>query len=387
MKPSEYQPFDPQVHEYVDGRMSADAERDFVRKLERNPELKKQVESLQKALELLHTLPVQEPKPGFDERVIGRIREEELADRARKQIASAPVPMWQHIVQVGLGAAAAALVFAIIGVPGYFDSEPDPTDMISQGGGGELRVSATEEDLLPALADQRSRFESMRRSVACTRVDDPHEQRELIMLELEYADLQRRNSWLQGQVADLSPSSRAEYEGFIASMDEALALIQDEVSASLQESRAVDMAVIKSALAKVPALRGKVESVRLVNNSGEIVPPGNERIAVGNYDDVDLYALVRRAEYRHDHASVIDAARVYRDRMKTGTFKIHSSAAEVAAYLRLGQDREAATVFNQQFKADYDEDLSKEQMTILRGLMTDAEWSQLAKAREALRNE
>lgn len=385
MEPSDYQPFDPQVHEYVDGRMSADGERDFERKLERNPELKKQVDSLRKALELLHALPVEQPKEGFDQRVIGRVREVELAERARKQIVSAPVPMWQHVVQVGLGAAAAALVFAVFGFPGLFDSEETP-NLPGTGGGDVAVVTATEEDLLPALADQRSRFESMRRSVSCTRISDPHAQRELIMLELQYSDLERRNVWLQTQVADLPAGSRAEYERYITSLDEALALIQQEVSNSLQESRAVDMATVDSALSKVPELHGKVERVRVMNDSGEIVPGGSERIASGNYDDVDLYALVRRAEYRHDHAAVIDAAQVYRTHMKSGEFKDHANASAVAAHLRLGQSREAAERFRKDF-ADYDEDLTPAEMKIVRGLLTDAEWDQLTKARESLRSE
>jgi len=40
MEPAEYKPFAPEVHEYVDGRMSAEAERDFECCLGVNFELK-----------------------------------------------------------------------------------------------------------------------------------------------------------------------------------------------------------------------------------------------------------------------------------------------------------------------------------------------------------
>lgn len=389
MEPSDYQPFDPQVHEYVDGRMSADAERDFARKLERNPELKKQVESLQKALELLHTLPVEEPKEGFDKRVIGRVKEEELAERARKQIVSAPVPMWQHVVQVGLGAAAAALVFAIIGVPGYFSSTDVP-ELPGSGGGEVARVTATEADLLPALADHRARFESMRRSVSCTRIDDPHEQRELMMLELQYSDLERRNIWLRENVADLPTETRAEYDRFINSLDEALTVIQNEISASLRETRAMDMGVIDSALGSVYSPRGAIENFHVSQNSGQLVPE-NELAATGSLDEVAVYSLLRRAEYRHDYLAVLDAADTYSNmlkdnRLETGHLKHHVNANAISACLRLGQAVEAAKRFKAAF-GDYDEDVSAEQMKVVRGLLTDAEWKRLTAARESLRNE
>lgn len=384
MKPSDYQPFDPQVHEYVDGRMSADAERDFARRIEASPELKRQVESLRKALELLHTLPADEPRPDFNERVIGRVREEELAERARKQIVSAPVPIWQHVVQVGLGAAAAALVFALVGVPGLFQPDDD-VDLSGSGGGEVARVTATEDDLLPVLADHVTRFESMRRSVSCTRVEDPHQQRELIMLELQYADLERRNLWLMNEVGQLPSGSSVEYQRFITELDTALTAIQAEITTSLQESRPVDMALIQGALEKVPSLSGKVSHFQLSNRSGEIVPE-SERIAAGNFTDVDLYALVRRAEYRHDHAAVLDAGQVYRTHMKSGRFLDHTNASAVAALLRLGSDREAAERFAADF-GDYDEDLSIKQMKIVRGLLTQAEWTRLNAARDALRSE
>ncbi|MBZ0138130.1 MAG: hypothetical protein K8I27_17370 [Planctomycetes bacterium] len=385
MEPSDYQPFDPQLHDYVDGRMSADDERDFARKLERNPELKKQAEALGKALALLKTLPVLEPKAGFDDRVIGRVREEKLAERARSQIVSAPVPIWQHIVQVGLGAAAAALVLAVIGVPGMF--APDDEINLSSSGGEDVaaRVMPAEADLLPVLADHRARFESLHRSVACTRVDDPHEQRKLIALELEYSDLERRNRWLREAISDLPANRRLEYADFLDALEAALATIQHEVSASLQESRPVDVAAIEKAMGAVRTPRGEIEHYQLSLNSGELAPE-DERVGADSLDDVAMYSLVRRAEYRHDHRAVLDAVRFYARNMQTGRFRHHANASAVGAYLRLGQDREAAARFAADF-GDYDEDLTPEQLQVIRGMLTEHELERLNTARQALRNE
>jgi hypothetical protein len=383
MKPSDYQPFDADVHEYVDGRMTADAERDFERRLERNPELKQQVDGLRKALQALRELPVRQPAEGFDERVMARIRELELADRARQQIVSAPVPLWQHVVQVGLGAAAAALVFAIVGMPGLFDGS-DALDLPQNGGGDVARVSATEQDLLPALADQHARFESMRRSIACTRVSDPFEQRELLSMELQNSELSRRNAWLRVQVAELPANQRAPYDRFLATLDDALNTLGDEITASQQEGRPVNMSVVDGALARVQSPRGPIEHVRISNNSGQLVPEG-ERVGARNLDDVALYSLVRRAEYRHDHESVIDAVEVYLAHMKTGRYKQHAIASAIAAHLRLGQDREAAARFTG--LGEYDEDIAPGQLDTLRGMLTQAEFTRLNAARKALRGE
>jgi hypothetical protein len=140
MEPSDYKPFAPEAHE------------------QNNAELKSQVDALKRSIEVLRAMPVQEPKPGFDERVIGRIREAELAERARKQIIAAPMPLWQHVVQVGLGAAAAAMVLLVIGVPGMFG---DDTQLAGSGGSPVNMVAPTEGDLLPALADHNARFDSL----------------------------------------------------------------------------------------------------------------------------------------------------------------------------------------------------------------------------------
>ncbi|MCA8913873.1 MAG: hypothetical protein KDB90_00575 [Planctomycetes bacterium] len=385
MEPSDYKPFSSDVHDYVGGRMSAEAERDFERKLSTNAELKSQVDLLRKSLDLLHTLPMQEPKEGFDQRVIGRIREEELADRARKQIAAAPAPMWQHIVQVGLGAAAAALVLAVIGVPGMFK---DDTDRIEGTGGAApvARVSATEDDLLPALADHNARFESLRRNVAHTSVSDPDLQRQFIAMELQYSDLQRRNRWLADQVTGLPSGKRAQYERFLEKLDAALATVNAEVSDSGVDRRPVDMTAVLAALDHVQSLQGEVTQYTLSANGGSIVPDGSlQQTDTGRLGEVSLYALVRRADYRHDHAAVIDAAGIYISKFPQGYFADEANAALIAAHLRLGEDDAAAQQFKTAF-GDYDEDLKEGQLEMVRGLLGSTEFERLNAARKALRN-
>jgi hypothetical protein len=386
MEPADYQPFAPEVHDYVGGRMTAEAERDFERTLGGNAELKRQVDLLRKSLDLLHSVPMQEPKEGFDQRVIGRIREEELADRARKQIVAAPAPLWQHIVQVGLGAAAAALVLAIVGVPGMFQDDTDKLD----GTGGEAsapvaRVSATEDDLLPALADHNERFESLRRNVAHTSVSDPDLQRQFISMELQYSDLQRRNRWLADQVALLPPGKRAKYEPFLKNLEQALAAVDQEISQSTGDRRAVDMQAVMAALDPVQALRGEVAKYKLSANGGSIVPDSSTQPAdTGKLAEVGLYALVRRADYRHDCVAVIDAADVYVRKFPQGYFVDEANAAGVAANLRLGDDAAAARLFLEKF-GDYDEDLAPGQLEIVRGLLTSDELERLEVARKAQR--
>lgn len=386
MEPADYKPFAPEVHEYVDGRMSAEAERDFERGLGSNPELKRQVEALRRSIELLGDLPVQQPREGFDQRVIGRIREEELAERARRQIMPAAAPLWQHVVQVGLGAAAAALVLAVFGLPGMFSGEPENTEGLS-GAAPVARVTATEDDLLPALADHSARFDTLRRNVAAVRIDDPDLQRQLIAMELQYSDLGRRNAWLTEQLGELPSGTRNGYAEYIARLDAALQAVNEEVASSRAERRPVDMAAIRAALAEVPAPAGKLSEYRISVRGASPLP--DARVAAmaddgQRLDEITLYSLVRQADYRHDHAAVIEAADFYLKWQNRGRFTDQANAAAIAAHLRLGRDLDAGRRFRAQF-GDYDEDLQPGQLELVRALLSDEEFTRLQAARAALR--
>lgn len=387
MKPSEYQPFAPEVHDYVGGRMTAEAERDFTRKLERNSELKQQVESLRRSMELLGSLPMHEPKPGFDERVIGRIREAELVDRARAQLRIAPTPIWQHAVQIGLGAAAAALVLALVGMPGMFSGDENDT-LDGYGGGDVARVTASEDDLLPALADQQARFDSLRRNVTHTRVSDPDMQRQLIAMELQYSDLVRRNRWLADEIAGLPANQRDQYLQRIEQMDAALQAVTDEISRSRTERDVLNMPAVVSALNKVSEPSGKLVHYRVSVTSGSPVE-SDPMLQVGDYkalDEITLYSLVRKAEYRHDYQAMIEAADFYLKWQSKGRFKDHANASAIAANLRLGRDNAAAKRFMDSF-GEYDEDMAEGQFELIRGLLTEAELTRLIAARKTLRDD
>lgn len=384
MKPADYKPFPPEVHEYVDGRLTSSDEREFERRMAGNEQLRGQVRSLQAALGLLHGLPVKDPGDSFDARVIGRVREEELAERARSQIIPAPTPLWKHVVQIGAGAMAAALVFALVGFPGLFGGG----ESISvEDGASLLAARPTEDDLLPALADHKSRFESLARNVSTTSAADPRSQRRLIALELEHSDLVRRNRWLASQVEELPSDSRAGYREFIDSLDEALDAIDAEMTESRSENRAVNLSLIRRALDEVAAPQGHVSEFEILRHSGELVQAGPE-INVGTPrapDEIGLYSLVRRADYRHDHGAVVDAADIYLKHFPRGRFSDHAHAAALAALLKLGDGAAAARRFIDAF-GEYDEDIEAHRQQVVRGLLTDEEYQRLVRLRQQFRD-
>ena len=102
-------------------------------------------------------------------------------------------------------------------------------------------------------------------------------------------------------------------------------------------------------------------------------------------DEVTLYALVRKAEYRHDFEAVIETADFYLSRQGAGRFKDQANASVIAANLRLGRDEDAARRFIDTF-GQYDEDMSSSQREVIRGFLSDSEYKRLLEARKALRD-
>ncbi|MBK8208166.1 MAG: hypothetical protein IPK87_15425 [Planctomycetes bacterium] len=381
MEASEYQPYPPEIHDFVDGRMDADAERAFRRRMETNAALAEQVEQLRHAIKLLHEIPAKQPPAGFDERLIGRIREEELADRARTRILPAPRPLWQHVVQVGIGAVAAALVLAVIGVPGMWDTN-DP-EIEGTGGLVSDAVAPTEEDLLPSLGDHYERFDSLRRNVSAMRVIDIDQQRQVLRIEMDSSDLVRRNLWLAGEVSRLPANRRVEYVTFLSQLDSALSAVDTEISASSRDLRAVDLARLEAALAGVKAPGTLQEGYLLATRRS--VPDPRGMVAEGEQPlELQLYASIRRADYRHDPQGVIDAADELLRRRGRSEFKDYAHAAKVEALIRLNRDAEAAKYFNDSFSA-FDSDLSEQQQAMLRAFFKDGDKLRLQAAREALK--
>jgi hypothetical protein len=379
MKPGDTEHFAQDVHDYVDGRMSADDERDFKRRLNADPVLREQVESLRAALKVLHDLPPCTLPPGFEARLLERLRQEELAERARKRILPAPAPWWQPVVQIGIGAAAAAVLLLVIGVPGLrgvSDADSALYGPIGQG------ADPLEADLLPKLAEQYTRFESLRRNVTYTQVPDSDKQREMLRLELQLSGLLGGNPWLAGEVARLPAAERVEYLNFIRGMENALERVENEISDSRRSRRAVDMPSVRHALHEVQTPQTLTRGYRvrvLTEQSGGV---NLADVAVG--DEVRMYAKVRQADYRHDPREMLGAANAYlRTFGSRGTFSDHAAVAAVAALLRMGREREAAMRFNSQFP-EFEDGLSLLGSAALNGLFTTDEKQRLQSARNAL---
>lgn len=382
MEASEYQPFPPEIHEFVDGRMDAETERAFRRRMEGNAALAAQVEQLQGALKLLRELPVKAPPPDFDKRVIGRIREEELAERARGRILRAHTPLWQHAVQVGAGAVAAALVLAVVGVPGLWQREPDVT-----GTGGALigaEFTPTEEDLLPALGDHLERTERLRRNVNAAGSQEPAVMRQLLRIELESSDLARRNQWLEGEVMRLPAARRMDYMAFLGSLGAAIETLDTEIIESNRAGRPVDAGRIRAALDKVAA--PDVLSGGYSISSRGTLPDSRGLVAAVESEtkEMRLFARVRRAEYRHDPQGVLQAADEFLAEVNQYGLSDHVRAARVRALLDLDRDPEAARYFNEAF-AEEDYDIPQATQAMLRAYFKDSEKLRLQSAREALK--
>ncbi len=375
MKPADYQPFPPEVHDFVDGRLSAEAERDFERRMAANPQLREQVESLRKAINLLRDLPPAAPAVDFDKKVIGRIREEELADRARRRIVASPRPLWQHAVQVAAGAMAASLVLALIGLPGVFETEPV---LPGSGGGMEVaQVAPTESDLLPVLGDHYERFASLRRNVGGTTLDNADLQRQLLRIELEASDLPRRQRWLMPLVAELPMDRRIEYENFLQEMDRALRVLETEVNSSK-----VDLGRVRAGLQAVNVPQDLVGGYEIVARAGM---PTTRRLVhdAGVPEELQHYAEVRAADYRHDPRGVIAAADAYLGRWNQGHLADEARAARVGALLRLGRNSEAARYFDEAFSR-HSRDWTRRQSDLFGEFFTDGQKYTLFNALRAL---
>ncbi|NUO16344.1 MAG: hypothetical protein HUU03_07870, partial [Planctomycetaceae bacterium] len=128
MEPSEYAPLPREAHEYIDGQLSAEAERDFERRLERDPALKQRLAEVQAARRMLQSVALCEVPAGFDEGVYERLKYVDLARSAREKLVSARPPLWQRALQVGAGALAASVVLALVGLPGLSGPGQAPLD-------------------------------------------------------------------------------------------------------------------------------------------------------------------------------------------------------------------------------------------------------------------
>lgn len=387
MEPADYQPLPQEAHDFIEGRLGADAERDFRRRLERDENLRKQVERVRATVALLRGLPVKQPGEGFADRVLGRIRDGELVERARKRITAARTPLWQHIAQVGAGAVAAALVLAVVGVPGMFGGPVEEPATPAVATVELAAVEAGEEDLLPVLGDQYERYRRLTQQVAFVPVENADTQRELLRMELELSDLVRRNRWLSGEITSLPAERRREYRRFLDDLDNALTALDRELTDSAAESRPARTEAMGKALAEVsvPArLREECRYTIVRSGTGPSGELGRSRVAAGAGDaEVKAYCAIREALYNHDLERVVAAAQAYRASFSRGRFVKPAALQSTAALLRLGRPSEAAQAYEAAFPR-YDEELSGADAALVHSLLAADELEALRRARVVL---
>ncbi|MBE7490262.1 MAG: hypothetical protein HS108_00655 [Planctomycetes bacterium] len=381
MQPDDYKPLPPEAHAFLDGSLGAEAEADFRRRLERDPALRDEVERLGAALNLLHTLPVKDPGPGFARRVLDRVRDVELADRARRRIRGARSPLWQHVAQVAAGAVAAAVVLALVG-PSWRDSAPARPD-------GPLfetvAAEPAEDDLLPSLGDQYARYRAVADHVGALQGADAETQRLLLAAELDQSGLLRRNVWLNGQLGALALDRRREYQRFLDGLDNAIEIVDRELAQSAAERRPVNLGLVQGALDNVHVPPRLSRDVRLeVRRSGP--ESGARRVSPGpeTTPEQAAYAAIRAAVHANDHEAVAGACDAYLRGFPGGKLVRPATLTLTAALLRLGRDRDAAARYEQVFGV-YEEKRSADDVRLMERLLTPPERTRLKTARAALR--
>ncbi|MHC4839921.1 MAG: anti-sigma factor family protein [Planctomycetota bacterium] len=388
MEPSDYKPLHPEVHDYLDGKLSAEDERRFERRMDSNEELAEQVSNLRNAIAVLDTVRDYQIPEGFDERVIGRCREADLVENARSQIKPALGPFWQPLVHVAMGAVAAAIVVAVIGLPGGSE-QPQDTEPALAPPLESIASVATEEDLLPALGDQFNRFQNLQRQVKFVAIDDADMFRESIRVELELTEIPRRNYWLKKEISGLPEARRIEYVRFLDGLADAFTAIDNELIEAQNMQRAPRTEVLESALASVEVpsrLREECTYSLRRSGSGPSDDLGTSRIGVGNGDpQVRSYTRIREALYRHDYRGMYDASRRYLAEFPQGKFVDAAQLFSVIALLRESDDSRAAKRFVDYF-GEHDGDMTREQLALIAGMMDSQEFARLKAAQRKLQD-
>lgn len=384
MQPDEYKPLPAEAHAFLDGTLNAEQEADFRRKLDRDPALRADVEQLEAALGLLKAAPVKDPGPAFARKVLDRVRDEELAERARRRIAGARSPIWQHVAQVAAGAVAAAIVLALVG-PAWHDNAPaNPDDALLAT---VAAVEPSEDDLLPSLGEQYTRYRNVADHVGSMQGVDGDSQRLLLRAELEHAGLPRRNAWLSSQLGSLPLERRREYQRFLDGLDNALDIIDRELAESAAEHRGVNVGLVQGALDGVKApQRLTVEvrcEVRRRDKSGVMnVSPGPDL-----NPELAAYAAVRAAVYANDPERIVAACDAYlRPYGKAGKFARPAVITMVGSLVRLDRAEEAAARYEQIFGL-YEEKLTPDDWRMIERTMTAEEREKLRQGRRSLHGE
>lgn len=338
MEPSEYAPLPREAHAYIDGQLGAEAERDFERRLERDLALKQRLAEVQAARRMLQSVALCEVPAGFDEGVFERLKYVDLARSAREKLAAARTPLWQRALQVGLGALAASVVLALVGLPGVSNPNQSALDSGPLDGGYTPLASVTEADVLPLLADNYHRFREMKRQVLFAPAKDPDTLRDLVRAELELSELPQRARRLASIARGLPEPERREYLRFFESLAACCETMDAELVRSRNDRRQPDMQALGASLAsvQVPARLSSEDSL-LVTRFG---PAGRvaqgARVSVGTDSELALYLLAREACYQRDYEGAARHFDDYLARFPRGRFSDLARAGSASALLRCG---------------------------------------------------
>jgi len=376
MQPDEYNPLPPDAHAFLDGRLAPEAEADFRRRMDADPVLRTGVEKLHRALNLLKTLPARDPGPQFNDRVMGRVRESELIERARRRIVGARAPVWQPFAWAAAGAVAAALVLTLAGVFGAASLDPAPGQI-------DLAAAPTEDDLLPALADQYQRYRRLSTHVTGLQDADGAAQRQLLRVELELADLQRRGQWLGSQLAALSLERRREYQQFLDALAGAVDLAEHELARGGEDT--LDLSRISAALRAVRAPQSVGVRAGMERAGSRVT--GRRLAAPESWsEEVRAYAAEREALYGGGDKRILAACEAYlRPFGRGGRFVKDARLIEVASLVRVGRPGDAALRMELTF-GPFAEKLEPRHSLWLEEQLTGPELEQLQAARAALRD-
>ncbi|CAG0962780.1 hypothetical protein PLCT2_00853 [Planctomycetaceae bacterium] len=335
MEPSEYTPLSREAHAYIDGLLDAEAERTFVRRMDRDPDLKQRVDEVQAARRMLASVALIEPPTDFDAGLRERLRYVDLAGQARERIGRVGAPLWQRLAQIAAGALAASVILTVL-LPGA--GEPAATPAKGPGIAEFSTVAAvSESDVLPIFADQFDRFRELKRNVLYSGVDG-HSQRDLVRGELELSDLGPRCKRLRALVEGLPEPQRREYLRFFNTLADCCEAIDAELVRSRNDGRELDMAALNSTLAAVYLPRRlSDERAMMVTRIG---PSSREtkaaRVSVGSDRELSLYLTAREAHYARDYDAAAKAFAAYLGEYSRGRFADCARAGKAVALLRAG---------------------------------------------------
>ncbi|MCC6574653.1 MAG: hypothetical protein IT462_12795 [Planctomycetes bacterium] len=339
MEPADYIPLSSDAHAFINGTLSAEQERDFERRMSADGELKHRVAEVQAARKLLSDVAMVDPPADFDDKLRARIRRVEMARSALAGVRQAPMALWQRAAMVGGGAIAAALVFAVVGMPGVLPRPAaNPDTALRFDGGPALEVA--EGDILAVVCDHYHRYREVSRQLAFAGGLDGDAQRELLSAELRSSELSARAQRLSTICAGLPAEQRREYLRFLDSLSAACESIDAELVASRNEGRGPDLAMIGETFAgiAVPERIEKEANLRVVyTGPASGLRGGVAPLSAGGNAELDLYSRAREAFYARDYAQ---SGRLFDNYLATysgGKFRDGALASGLAAHVRAGE--------------------------------------------------